>query len=166
MACVDNTPHWLGTHNPSFHQTKNCEVSISILRLVYLLICAFSLVIAVFISSASLTSPLLQHSCFEPFRYEGERSPGNVAFLYLCRWLSGETMAEWTTNALWVWLRSCWKNSTCPAWWSDGTNCSHRPHWWIPHSLPSPAGLPSHLWRVQLGLPVFDHSELIPESFQ
>lgn len=87
----------------------------------------------------------------------------DIAFL-CCRWLSGVTMEEWTTNALWVWLKSCWKNLIYPAWWLDGINCSLRPHWWIPLSLPWPAGLPNHLWKVRPGLPASGHSKLL--SFQ
>lgn len=70
-------------------------------------------------------------------------------------------MEEWTTNVLWVWLKSCWKNLICLAWWLDGINCSLRRHWWIPPSLPWPVGLPNHLWRVHLGLPASDHSKLL-----
>lgn len=129
--------------------------------------CLFLLLgISCIISSPSLTGPLLQNSCFQLFRRERESSSSFTTFLCLCRWSSGGTMAGWTTNALWVWLRSCWKNSTCPVWWSAGTSCSRHRHWWIPHSPPSRAGLPSRLWKVQLGLPAFDRSELIPESFQ
>lgn len=118
----------------------------------------------------------LRCSCFLTFTYtmllqNGRSEPltcGKRKFKLHCisvyRWSSGVTTEEWTTNALWVWLKYCWKNLICPAWWLDGINCSLRHHWWIPHSLPWPVGLPSHLWRVHLGLPASDHSKLL--SFQ
>lgn len=112
----------------------------------------------------------LRHSCFLTFTYSthlqnvltcGPRKFRFTIYFSICRWLSGVTMEEWTTNALWVWLKSCWKNLICPAWWLDGINCSLHPPWWIPHSLPWPAGLPNHHWKVRLGLPASGHSKLL-----
>ena len=91
-----------------------------------------------------------------------ERSSGFTAVVCLCRWLSGETTAGWTTNASWAWPRSCWRNWIFPAWSSAGTSCSPRHHWLNPRSPPWPAGLPSHLWKVPPGPPASGPNELTP----
>ena len=119
------------------------------------------MVLVIFTSPPSLSGSVSQTSLLSALHVWGGELKF-TALLCFCRWLSGGTMAEWTTNASWGWLRSCWRNSIFPAWSSAGTSCSHRHHWLTPRSPLWPAGLPSHLWKVPLGPPASGPNELTP----